>query len=80
MVGKRPPVGVSSQLISIVSGYTCAEVFESYKREAAILPDDERQIMVLMARFSFMPRLNCVARSLPSSISTDPLRQNLCYC
>jgi hypothetical protein len=49
-------------------------VFASYKRDAAILPEDERQIMVFMARFSFMPRLNCVARNLPSSLSTDPLR------
>jgi hypothetical protein len=49
-------------------------VFASYKRDAAVLPEDERQIMVFMARFSFMPRLNCVARSLPSSLSTDPLR------
>jgi hypothetical protein len=59
---------------SVVSGYNGAEVFASYKRDAAILPEDERQIMVFMARFSFMPRLNCVARNLPSSLSTDPLR------
>jgi fructose-bisphosphate aldolase class II len=50
-------------------------LFASYERDAAILPEDERQIMVFMARFSFMPRLNCVARSLPSSLSTDPLRK-----
>ena len=59
---------------SVVSGYTGAEVFASYKRDAAVLPEDERQIMVFMTRFSFMPRLNCVSRNLPSSISTDPLR------
>jgi hypothetical protein len=59
---------------SVVSGYTGAEVFASYKRDAAVLPEDERQIMVFMTRFSFMPRLNCVSRSLLSSISTDPLR------
>jgi len=44
------------------------------RRDAAVLPEDERQIMVFMARFSFMPRLNCVSRNLSSSISTDPLR------
>ncbi len=56
---------------SVVSGYTGAEVLESYKRDAAILPEDERRIMVLMALFSFMPRLNCVARSLPPSLPTN---------
>ena len=56
------------------SGYAGAEVFASYKRDAAVLPEDERRIMVFIARFSSMPRLNCVARNLPSSISTDPLR------
>ena len=59
---------------SVVSGFTGAEVFASYKRDAAVLPEDEHQIMVFMTRFSFMPRLNCVSRNLPSSISTDPLR------
>ena len=55
------------------SEYVGHDTYDSYKRAAATLPEDESQIKFFLARYSFMSRLQCVARSLPSSVSSDPL-------
>ncbi len=55
------------------SEYVGSATYESYKRGAAILPLDESQIKLFLARYSFMSRIQCVARSLPSSVSSGPL-------
>jgi len=45
-----------------------------YKREAAILPVDESQIKLFLTRYSYMSRIQCVARSVSSSVSSGPLQ------
>ena len=54
--------------------YVGSATYESYKREAATLPLDESEIKLFLARGSLMSRIQCVARSLPSSVSSGPLR------
>ena len=58
---------------AVASEYVGSATYESYKREAAILPLDESQIKLFLARYSFMSRIQCVARSLSSSVSSGPL-------
>jgi len=55
------------------SQYVGPATYESYKREAAILPVDESQIKLFLTRYSLMSRIQCVARSLSSSVSSSPL-------
>ena len=58
----------------VAAGYAGAEAFRDHKNDAAILPENESQIKLFLTRFSFMSRLQCIARSLPSLLSADSLR------
>ena len=45
-------------------------VYEEYRRGAAELPQSDPQVNVFLTRHCLGTRLNCVARSLPSGISS----------
>jgi len=48
-------------------------VYEEYRRGAAVLPQSDPQVKVFLTRHCLGTRLNCVARSLPSGISSPAL-------
>ncbi len=58
------------------SGYVGPDKYYSYKRAAATLPEDESQIKFFLARYNFMPRLQCVARSRRTGKTERSLFQN----
>ena len=65
---------IGLKTIDEVAGERHGRTYTDYKAGAVSQPVFETQVQMLLARFCFATRLNCLARSLPSIISQSTLR------
>ncbi len=49
------------------------QAYAEYKATAAVLPQSEAQVKMLLTRFCLATRLNCLARYLPTAASQPAL-------